>query len=333
MRIQLFFVTICLCLFWSAYAQNVTTDLKKSSSTDSKKSSEAEAVKVLKKSNEEVEKLVRIALDVNDKSKSFEEKIKILRDEIERIAELDKVLIKLEEKVVDSFQDTSAGLRNLTAIVTATQNRNEQAIQNLTKVELEVRSALGQVDVNQNKYEHNLNEVAASITTHLAEIDQILKQALVKELIVLDGKVKVLHQQQRSIDGQLGHLDELSGLAGRNNQKLSQLECGLTTLNSTQSKSLNSIENTVRGVQLATFQIDQKLGVLLSNQKSIDRNLEHCKHKQQPHQNAHEIWTHPGYASDYKSQPEHKPGYQHSSYATEEEAENLYKLWYGKSQY
>ncbi|KAH8255317.1 hypothetical protein KR038_000911 [Drosophila bunnanda] len=324
MRIQLLFVTVCLFLFWSAFAQNV--------STDSKKPSEAEAVKVLKKSNEEVEKLVRIALDVNHKSKSFEEKIKILRDEIERIAELDKVLIKLEEKVVESFQDTSAGLTNLTAIVTATQNRNEQAIQNLTKVELEVRSALGQVDVNQNKYEKNLNELGTSINTHLAEIEQILKQAIIKELIGLDGKVKVLHRQQRNIDGQLGHLDELSGLADRANLKLSQLECGLTTLNSTQTKSLNSIENTVRGVQVATFQIDQKLGILLHNQKNIDKTLEDCKHRHQPHQKPHEIWTHSGYASDHKSQPEHKPGYQQSSHVSEEEAEYLYKLWYGKGQ-
>ncbi|KAH8334565.1 myosin heavy chain, clone 203 [Drosophila kikkawai] len=325
MRIQLLLVTIYLCLFWPAFAQNA--------STDSKKPSEAEAVKVLKKSNEELGKLVRIALDVNDKSKSFEEKIKVLRDEVERIAELDKVLIKLEEKVVDSFQDTSAGLRNLTAIVTATQNRNEQAIQNLTKVELEVRHALGQVDVNQNKYEHNLNEVAASITTHLAEIEQILKQAVIKELIGLDGKVKVLHQHQRNIDGQLGHLEQLNGLAGRANHKLTQLECGLTSLNSTQSKSLNSIENTVRGVQVATFQIDQKLGILLNNQKNIDKTLEQCKHRHQPHQpKPHEIWTRSEYAPDHKLRPEQKPEYQHSSYASEEEAEQLYKLWYGKGQ-
>ncbi|KAH8281587.1 hypothetical protein KR054_001685 [Drosophila jambulina] len=323
MRIQLLFVTACFCLFWSAFAQNV--------STESKKPSEAEAVKVLKKSNEEVGKLIKIALDVNDKSKSFEEKIKVLRDEVERIAELDKVLIKLEEKVVDSFQDTSAGLKNLTAIVTATQNRNEQAIQNLTKVELEVRSALGKVDVNQNKYEQNLNQVAASINTHLGEIDQILKQAVIKELLGLDGKVKVLQRQQRSIDGKLGHLHELSGLAGRANLKINQLECGLTSLNSTQTKNLNSIENTVRGVQVATIQIDQKLAILLKNQKNIDKTLENCKHKHQPHQKPHDSWTHSGYAHNHKARPEQKPGYQ-QSYATEEEAEALYKLWYGKGQ-
>lgn len=285
MRIQLFFVTICLCLFWSAFAE----------------SSEKEAIAILKKNNEQVGKLIHIAHDVNGKTKSFEEKIKVLRAEIERIAELDKVLIKLEEKVVRSFQNTSAGLENLTAIVTATQSRNEQAIQNLTKVELEVRSALGQVDANQNKYEEDLNQVAASITTHLAEIDQLLRKAVIKELVGLDNKAKVLHQQQRSIDSQVGHLHELSALASRANLKINQLECGLTSLNNTQSKSLNSIESTARGIQVATHQIDDKLTVLLNNQKNIDKTLQNCKHRhQQPNPKPHEIWTHPGHAAHYK---------------------------------
>ncbi|XP_033153767.1 uncharacterized protein LOC117136782 [Drosophila mauritiana] len=286
----------------------------------------------------EVEELIKGTEELNhglqkvkDVQKGIEEKFKHQRDEIELIAGLEGAIAKLESNVQSSIQATTSGVGNLTAIVNAIQGQNENSIRNLTKVELEIRGALGQVAANQNKYEQNLNEVASSVNSHLAEIQQLLSQAVIGELIGLDNKAKVLQEQQRNIVGQVGYLGELKALADRANRKVNQLEWGLVILNRTQSESLNSIEHTVHGVQVATSQVDHKLAALLNNQKNIERSLDGCKHKNPPHQKPHEIWTHPEHAPIYKPKPEGNQGYE-SGYASQEEAEYLYKLWYGKGQ-
>ncbi|EDW55766.1 GM17353 [Drosophila sechellia] len=254
----------------------------------------------------EVEELIKGTEELNhglqkvkDVQKGIEEKFKHQRDEIELIAGLEVAIAKLESNVQSSIQATTSGVGNLTAIVNAIQGQNENSIRNPTKVELEIRRALGQVAANQNKYEQNLNEVASSVNSHLAEIQQLLSQAVIGELIGLDNKAKVLQDQQRNIVGQ--------------------------------SESLNSIEHTVHGVQVATSQVDHKLAALLNNQKNIERSLDGCKHKNQPHQKPHKIWTHPEHAQIYKPKPEGNQGYE-SGYASQEEAESLYQLWYGKGQ-
>ncbi|XP_032578035.1 uncharacterized protein LOC6614693 [Drosophila sechellia] len=286
----------------------------------------------------EVEELIKGTEELNhglqkvkDVQKGIEEKFKHQRDEIELIAGLEVAIAKLESNVQSSIQATTSGVGNLTAIVNAIQGQNENSIRNPTKVELEIRRALGQVAANQNKYEQNLNEVASSVNSHLAEIQQLLSQAVIGELIGLDNKAKVLQDQQRNIVGQVGYLGELKALADRANRKVNQLEWGLVILNRTQSESLNSIEHTVHGVQVATSQVDHKLAALLNNQKNIERSLDGCKHKNQPHQKPHKIWTHPEHAQIYKPKPEGNQGYE-SGYASQEEAESLYQLWYGKGQ-
>ncbi|KAH8353480.1 hypothetical protein KR084_011274 [Drosophila pseudotakahashii] len=316
MRTQLIFVTICIYLCGaSAEDLDLVPEIRGE-------------VKELIKGTEEL----NIGLEkVKNVQKGIEEKFKHQRDEIELIAELEVALAKLDAKVQISFEATASGVGNLSALVKAIQSQNEQSIQNLTKVELDIRSALGQVAVNQNKYEQDLDAVASSVNSNLAEIQQLLSQAIIAELIGLDNKAKVLHEQQRNIVGQVGYLGELNALADRANRKVNQLEWGLVVLNRTQSESLNGIENTVHGVQVATSQIDLKLGALLDNQKSIEKTLDGCKRKHSPHQKPHEVWTHPEHAPIYQSKPEQKPGYE-SSYASEEETEYLYKLWYGKGQ-
>ncbi|XP_016962328.1 uncharacterized protein LOC108032824 [Drosophila biarmipes] len=314
MRTQLIFVTICIYLCAaSAEDLDVTPEIRSE-------------LKELIKGTEEL----NIGLEnVKNVQKGIEEKFKHQRDEIELIAELEVALAKLDAKVQGSFEATSSGVGNLTAIVKAIQSQNEQSIQNLTKVELAIRCALGQVGVSQNKYEQDLDAVALSVNSNLAEIQQLISQGIIGDLIGLDNKAKILQEQQLNIIGQVGYLGELNVLADRANRKVNQLEYGLVLLNRTQSESLNAIENTVHGVQVATSQIDHKLGALLDNQKSIEKTLESCKRKSPPKQKPHEVWTHPEYAPNYESKPEEKPAYE-SSYASEEEAEYLYKLWYGK---
>ncbi|XP_016975951.1 uncharacterized protein LOC108042267 [Drosophila rhopaloa] len=316
MRTQMILVTICICLcIASAEDLNSNPEIR------------GDVIKLLKGT----EKLVVGVEEVKRVQKGIEEKFKHQRDEIELIAGLEGALAQLEGKILSSFQETASGVGNLTAIVKATQSQNEQAIQNLTKVELDIRSALGQLANNQNKYEQDLDAVASSVNSHLGEIQQLIGQAVISQLFGLDNKAKVLQQQQRNIIGQVGYLEQLNGLADRANRKVNQLEWGLVILNRTQSESLKGIENTVHGVQVATSQIDNKLGALLDNQKSIEKTLEGCKRQNPPNHKPHEVWTHPEYAPGSQSKPSQKPGFE-SRYASEEEADYLHKLWYGKRQ-
>ncbi|XP_052851247.1 uncharacterized protein LOC128261545 [Drosophila gunungcola] len=316
MRTKLILLTICIyfCIA-SAEDRNSSAEIR------------GDVIKLLKGT----EKLIVGVEEVKRVQKGIEEKFKHQRDEIELIAVLELAVAKLEEKVIGSSQATASGVANLSAIVGATQKQNEQAIRNLTKVELDIRGALDKLAANQTKYEKDLDSVISSVNANLTGIQQVLGQAVIGKLIVLDNKAKILQQQQHSIVGQVGYLEQLKVLTDRANRKVNQLEWGLAILNRTQSESLNSIENTFHGVQVASSHIDHKLGVLLDNQKSIETTLQGWKRKNPPNPKPHEVWTHPEHKLGYQSRPEQKPEVE-NRYATEEEAEYLYKLWYGEGQ-
>nr|XP_017108859.2 uncharacterized protein LOC108133437 [Drosophila bipectinata] len=311
MRTQLILATICVFLSATS-AQDVV-------------SQEKELL-------EQVGELLRLVLDLSFQTKGIEEKFRHQRDEIERIEGLEATLVKLETGVLDSINITAAGVGNLTSFIAAAQAQNDQAIQNLTKVDGEIRNLVGDVETNQNKYEKDLDQLAASINTHLSEIEQVLREAIVGDLVGLDHKALILQQQQQEINGQVGNIQELNDLAGQANYKLQQLECGLTKLNSSQSESLNTIKGSVIGIQIASSQIDQKIGILLDNQKNIEKSLGGCS-KWRPYEpktdKAHEVWTHPEHVSGYQSHHEHKPKFE-TTYPSEGESSYLYKLWYGK---
>lgn len=264
------------------------------------------AQEVVSKENElleQVGELLRLVLDLSFQTKGIEEKFRHQRDEIERIEGLETTLVKLETGILDSINITAAGVGNLTAFIEAAQAQNDQAIQNLTRVDGEIRNVLSDVEANQNKYEKDLDQVAASINTHLSEIEQLLRDAIVGGLTDLDHKTLILQQQQQEINGQVGHVQELNGLARQANYKLQQLECGLTKLNSSQTESLNTIKGSVIGIQVSSSQIDQKIGILLDNQKNIEKSLGGCS-KWRPYEQkgdkSHEVWTHPEHVSEYK---------------------------------
>ncbi|KAH8335945.1 hypothetical protein KR074_009574 [Drosophila pseudoananassae] len=311
MRTQLILATICIFLSATS-AQDVV-------------SQEKELL-------EQVGELLRLVLDLSFQTKGIEEKFRHQRDEIERIEGLETTLVKLETGVLDSINITAAGVGNLTSFIAAAQAQNDQAIQNLTKVDGEIRNLVGDVETNQNKYEKDLDLVAASINTQLSEIEQVLRQAIVGDLIGLDHKALILQQQQQEINSQVGNIQELNGLAGQANYKLQQLECGLTKLNSSQAESLSTIKGSVIGIQVTSSQIDQKIGILLDNQKNIEKSLSGCS-KWRPYEpktdKAHEVWTHPEHVSGYQSPQEHKTKFE-TTYPSEEESAYLYKLWYGK---
>ncbi|KAH8273718.1 hypothetical protein KR018_010730 [Drosophila ironensis] len=283
---------------------------------------------------QQVQEVRQLTLDLSFQTKGIEEKFKHQRDEIADIDKVGITLTKLELGLLENINTTISGVANVTAIIAASQIQGAEAIQNLTKVEGELRNTLGEVEVSQNKYEKDLDTVAANINTKLADIEQLLRQAIIGELIGLDHKAQELYQQQKEIDNQVGSLEEVNALAGRANRKLQQLECGLNTLNRSQSESLSSIEVSIAGVEVATSQIDQKIGVLLGNQQNIEKTLEGCKKWQSHHhkdEKPHEVWTHPEYHAGHPTKPDQQPKFQ-TTFATEEDASYLYKLWYGKGQ-
>ncbi|XP_022224983.2 uncharacterized protein LOC111075803 [Drosophila obscura] len=299
------------------------------------KSGDREIVRKLTGISEQLEALDNKAIEVIKHQKGFEHKLKDQRDQIEGIVRLEFGLVKLEKDTVNSFQLTASGVRNLTAIINSAQRQNENAIRNLGKAEIEIRSALGKFDEDQNKHEQELSKVTKSVERNLGEIEQLLKQSVIRELVSLEKKAKVLQQQQRNIEEKVVYLDELNALTSRANRKVDHLEQELRSLNYTQAESLAGIEKVILAVHGGTSQIEHKLGALLSNQKNIERTLDACKRGQHRHPGNEKPqggWSHTGYTSapSHQSQPKQKPTEYETSYATEEEAEYLYKLWYGR---
>ncbi|XP_001356258.3 uncharacterized protein [Drosophila pseudoobscura] len=316
MRAQSVLLLICISGVWTVAVEQ------------EEKSGDRKIVRILTEISAQLETLDIKATDVIKHQKGFEHKLKDQRDQIEGIVRLEAGLLKLEQDTVNSFQLTATGVRNLTAIINSSHSQNEKAIRNLGKVEIDIKRALGQVDAVQNKHEQELNKVAKSVDRHLEEIEQLLKQSVIREIVSLDRKAKGLQHQQRNIEAKVVYLDELNALTSRANQKVDQLQQGLRSLNYTQAESLDGIEKVILAVQGGSSQIDHKLGALLRNQKNIESTLDVCKRGHYAHtgnKKPQDRWS-----SAHQSQPRQKPTEYETSYATEEEAEYLYKLWYGK---
>ncbi|BFF94078.1 uncharacterized protein DMAD_11795 [Drosophila madeirensis] len=299
---------------------------------DDKSGGDRKIVRILTGISDQLEALDHKAIEVIKHQKGFEHKLKDQREQIVGLVRLEAGLVKLEQDTTDSFKLTATGVRNLTAIVKSSQSQNENAIRNLVKVENEIKRALRKVDAVENNHQEELSKVTKSVDKHLGEIEQLLKQGVIKELVSLDRKAKGLQQQQRNIEAKVVYLDELNALTSRANRKVDHLEQGLRSLNYTQAESLAGIEKIILAVHGDNSHIEHKLGALLSNQKNIERGLEVCKRKQHLHPGPGNGKPHTGYTPVpvHHSQPRQKPQEYQTSYATNEETEYLYKLWYGK---
>ncbi|EDW57521.1 desmoplakin [Drosophila virilis] len=297
--------------------------------------------RILEENTEVLQKLDIKAHSISNSQKGIENKLRLLGQDVAGIGRLEDGLKKLERVSESNFQQTANGIKILSASIRAAENRTDRAIVSLARGQQDIKQVLVKVDANQNRYERNLDQVAKSVHQHLSGLDNLLKQSVLKELVALVQLAKKLDHAQRHIEGKVNHLDELTALSSITANKVQHLELGLRSVNSTQQRQLAAIGQTVQQVGATTWQIDNKLGVLLSTQKNIERALVECKkcYREPEHkdhvklpEHPQEHWEQPAYIN-YEHKDQHKtpskPDYD-SGYANADEASYLYQLWYGK---
>ncbi|KRG03777.1 uncharacterized protein LOC6578109 [Drosophila mojavensis] len=296
--------------------------------------SNASIRRILDENTKVLRQLDNKAQGISNSQKGIEGKLRLLGQDVAGIERLEDGLKRLELSTAANFHLTAHGIRNLTASIRAAENKTDWALLNLARGQQDIKQLISKVDANQNKHEHSLDQATKSVTLRLSALDNLLKQSVLKEVVALVQVAKKLEQSQRLIENKVGHLDELTALSGLTASKVHQLEHGLRSINSTQHRQLAAIGHTVEHVGASTWQIDNKLGVLLSTQKNIERALVECKkcfpsHKQP--ESPHDRWQQPGYIS-YDHKEANKPSSKEyeSSYDHADEASYLYQLWYGK---
>ncbi|TDG42737.1 hypothetical protein AWZ03_010843 [Drosophila navojoa] len=290
--------------------------------------------RILDENTKVLRQLDNMAQGISNSQKGIEGKLRLLGQDVAGIERLEDGLKKLELSTAANFHLTAHGIRNLTSSIRAAENKTDWALLNLARGQQDIKQLISKVDANQNKQERSLDQAAKSVTLRLSALDNLLKQSVLKEVVALVQVAKKLEQSQRQIENKVGHLDELTALSGLTASKVQQLEHGMRSINSTQQRQLAAIGHTIEHVGASTWQIDNKLGVLLSTQKNIERALVECKkcfpsHKQPEH--PHDRWEQPGYIS-YDHKEVNKPSSKEyeNSYDHADETSYLYQLWYGK---
>ncbi|KAL7740429.1 hypothetical protein ACLKA6_013223 [Drosophila palustris] len=335
MKSQVFVLIVCIGAVM-AVEEQITT-----SQTTEKKLDESQITRILKDNSKTLDNLEKKADSIGNTQKGIESKLKSIGQELRGIQNVEEGLKKLEKLTENNLKTTVEGLKNLTSTVNSAGNRADLAISSLGKAQQEIKQVLIQVDANQSKYERNLNGVAKSVHDHIAALDTLLKQSVLKELVTLGQTAKKLESSQKKIENKIGYLDELAALSAITANKVQLLEQGLRSLNISQQHQLSAIGKTVHQVGSTTWQIDNKLGVLLSTQKNIERALEECKNCQRHHGKDHynvpkpsqEHYADPSYEYGHKDMSKTSSGSDYgSSYSNAEEASYLYQLWYGKDQ-
>ncbi|XP_034474082.1 uncharacterized protein LOC117781435 [Drosophila innubila] len=294
---------------------------------------------MLEDNNKTLENLDKKAHGISNTQKGIESKLKSIGQELAVIGHVEDGLKKLETLTANNLKTTTDGIMNLTSTMYSAGNRTDRAINGLVRSQQEIKLVLIQVDANQSKYERDLNEVAKSVHNHIAGLDTLLKQSVLKELVTLGQTAKKLESSQKHIERKIGYLDELAALGGITANKVQLLEQGLRSLNISQQLQLSAIGETVHQVGSTTWQIDNKLGVLLSTQKNIERALEECKkcrrhhygkdHYDEPKQ-PQEHYADPSYDYGHKDTPKSSLRSDYGSYSNAEETSSDYQLWYGK---
>lgn len=299
MQTQLFVLLICLG------AVSCASEDKSGGSTD-RTSGESQIRRNLEENTQAVNRLELKANSISNTQKGIEEKLKNIAKELNVIGGLENGLKKIDAANVKNFQLTASGLRNLTNSILGSENRTNQAILGVSRTQQEIKQVLIQVDAKQNQYEVDLNAATKSIQQNLSALDNLLKRSVLRELVSLGQTAKKLEQSQRHIENKIGYLDELTALSAITVNKVQLLEQGVHSLNETQLAKLAAIGQTVNEVGATTWQIDSKLGVLLSTQKKIEGALIECKKHKEDQQNSYEAalqqpsYSDSGYISDYE---------------------------------
>ncbi|EDW77793.1 uncharacterized protein Dwil_GK24677 [Drosophila willistoni] len=254
-----------------------------------------EILEILKKGEEELKKLNHEVHGLANSQKGIEEKIKRQRDQLKGITRLEEDLVKLQNDTAHSFQLTASGVRNLTSSIRSFEVKNNEALQNLNKIELQIKEVIGKVDANQNVHKNELKNVSKAVEKHLEDLSNLLRQSITRELVSLEKTAKNMKSAQKNIDHKVLHLNELNDMTGRANYKIDELEQSLQLVNNTQTQRLADISKSALKVDVGVEHIAKKLVQLLSNQKSIEKKLRDCteyKHPSQP-TDLKDIWAPP----------------------------------------
>lgn len=307
MKTQLFVLIICLGAVTCASEERGGQQYGADCSGGSSGSIDSHIISILEANTRALDGLELKAQGISNSQKGIEGKLKNIAQELSVIGDLEDGLKKLDVSSIKNFQFVASGLRNLTASIRAGEDRTDRAILGVSRTQQEIKQVLIQVDAKQNKYERDLSAVTKSVQQSLSALDNILKQSVLQELVSLGQTAKKLEQSQRHIENKIGYLDELTALSGITANKVQLLSQGVQSLNATQEHRLAAIGQAVHEAGAATWQIDSKLGVLLSTQKSIEHALNECKEKQQHHQHPHgpapqqpSYTPNSGYISDYE---------------------------------
>ncbi|XP_068140187.1 uncharacterized protein MCAP_0864-like [Drosophila tropicalis] len=243
-----------------------------------------EIQEILKKGGEELKKLNHEVRDLANLQKGIEDKIKKQLDQVKGITRLEEDLVKLQNDTAHSFQLTASGVKNLTASIRSFEVKNNEALQNLNKSELQIKEVIVKVDANQNIHKNELKNVSKTVEKHLKDLSNSLKESISRELVSLEKTAKTMKLTQKNIDYKVLHLSELSDLTGRANYKVDELEQSLQLVNNTQTQRLADISQYVLKVDVGAEHLSKKLVQLLSNQKSIEKNLNDCTKYKNPSQ-------------------------------------------------
>lgn len=268
---------------------------------------DSEIIRILEANTRALDGLELKTQSISFSQKGIEGKLGKIAQELSVIGDLEAGLKKIDALSIHNFQLIASGLRNLNASIRAGEDRTDKAISGVSRTQQEIKQVLIQVDAKQSKYESDLSAVTKSVQQSLSGLDNLLKQSVLRELVSLGQTAKKLEQSQRLIENKIGYLDELTALTGITANNVQLLSQGVQSLNATQEHKLAAIGLAVQEAGAATWQIDSKLGVLLSTQKNIERALNECKQRQQHHQHAYgpapkqpSYIPNSGYISDYE---------------------------------
>ncbi|XP_017855130.1 uncharacterized protein LOC108608310 [Drosophila busckii] len=289
-------------------------------------------VSLLESNGRSLNSLERRSDSISQSQKGIEVKLQLIGQDVVGISRVEEALKRLDLATASNFRSTASDIRNVTASIKEAETRTDRSIGNLARGQQEIKVVLAKVDANQIRNDRTLNEVARSVQNSIAGLDNLLKQTVLRELLALVQSAKKLEQSQRHIESKVMQIDQLAALTSITANKVNQLDQGIRALNNTQQQQLNGIGQILHKVGTTSWQIDHKLGVLLSSQKNIERALEDCKKSQAPHKNYHAEPQAPH--KNYHAEPQppkslYDSAYEDTSY---EDTSYLHQLWYGKDQ-
>ncbi|XP_030376827.1 uncharacterized protein LOC115625792 [Scaptodrosophila lebanonensis] len=232
---------------------------------------------LVQKNGESLKELGQQAAGIANSQKGIDQKLSQQINQLRGIQRVEVGLGKLQKDTTINLAKNAAAVQNLTISVRNASNRTNKALNDLNKNGEDIKKVLLNLEDNQNKHERELNALSDSVQKNISGLDRLIKQSVLREISELDKASKKLERVQKQIVDKVGQLDGINELTKVNSRKVSILDSRVRSLNATQAERLSILGAAVNSVQINTAQIDEKLGLLLENQKDIAKTLDECK--------------------------------------------------------